>query len=74
MTVLETFVSFASRLPADRLRSVEDTLATLMETYSGEHEFTPAERKELDRRGAVENPEYADPATISKLFGKPFGE
>lgn len=74
MTVLETFVSFARRLPADRLRSVEDTLAALMETYSGEHEFTPTEIEELDRRAAVPRPEFADPGVIAELFGKKFGE
>jgi hypothetical protein len=73
MGVLESFVSFAKRLPADRLRSIEETLSTLMETFSGAHEFTPAELAELDRRVASVNPEFADPEAISKLFGKPFG-
>ena len=52
MTVLETFLSFAKRLPADRLRSVEAALATVMETYSDRHEFTAAELDELRRRAA----------------------
>lgn len=72
MTVLEQFVSFAKALPADRLHSVERALATLMETYSGSHEFTDEELAELDRRMTEASPQFSDPAEISKLFGKPF--
>lgn len=72
MTVLESFVSFAKGLPADRLESVEAALATLMDSYSEQYEFTPAERAELDRRVADPNPAFADPDEITKLFGKPF--
>lgn len=72
MTVLERFMSFAQGLPADRLHSVETALATLMASYSDKHEFTAAELTELDKRLAETNPKFADPADITKLFGKPF--
>lgn len=72
MTVLDTFVSFARRLPADRLQSVEAALAALMETYSERYDFTDSERNELDRRVAEPKPTFADPADITAMFGKPF--
>lgn len=72
MTVLEKFVSFAKRLPADRLQSVEANLAALMESYSDKYDFTASELTELDRRTNNANPEFADPDDITKLFGKPF--
>jgi len=72
MTVLETFMAFAKRLPADRLQSVEDTLAMLMETHSEQNEFTDAELAEIDRRVAASDPQFADPGEIEKLFVKPF--
>ncbi len=72
MTVLEQFVSFAKALPDDRRQSVETALAALMETYSGNHEFADEELAELDRRMAEANPQFSDPAEISRLFGKPF--
>lgn len=72
MTVLENFIAFASALPADQRETVEQALAALMESLSAEFEFSPAELSELDRRLAVTNPDYADPAAIASLFGKPF--
>ena len=72
MTMLETFLSFAKGLPADRLQSVEAALAALMETYSEQHAFTQNELSELDRRVAEPTPAFADPADVTALFGKPF--
>ena len=72
MTVLDTFLSFAKGLPADRLQSVEAALAELMESYSEQHEFTEAELTELKRRVADPNPVFTDPAEIAAIFGKPF--
>ncbi len=72
MTVLETFMTFAKRLPEDRLRSVEDALAALMATYSDQHEFTATELDVLDQRVAEPHPSFADPEEIARLLGKPF--
>lgn len=72
MTVLEKFISFTRELPAERLQSVESALATLMETYSGQHEFSADELAELDRRAAESNPTFSNPDEITKIFGKPF--
>lgn len=74
MTVLETFLSFARGLPADRLQSVEAALAALMDAYSDRYAFTDAEMAELDRRVAEPKPAFADSAEIAALFGKPFSE
>jgi hypothetical protein len=72
MTVLENFIAFASALPTDQRESVEEALAALMESLSAEYDFTPAELTEIERRVADPNPQFADPAAITKLFGKPF--
>ena len=72
MTVLETFMSFAKRLPADRLQSVEAALAAVMEIYSDRHEFTASEIETLDRRVADPNPNFAEPEEIAQRLGKPF--
>ena len=72
MTMLDKFVSFAKGLPADRLQSMEATLAALMESYSDGYDFTTAELAELDRRTSVANPQFSKPDEITKLFGKPF--
>jgi hypothetical protein len=74
MTMLDTFLSFAKGLPAERLQSVEAALAALMETYSDRHALTGAELSEIDRRLGEASPAYADPAEIATLFGKPFSE
>lgn len=74
MTMLETFVSFAKGLPADRLQSVEAALAALMESYSERYGFTDSEMTELNRRVAEPKPAFADPAEIATLFRKPFSE
>ncbi|MDE2596853.1 MAG: hypothetical protein KGL44_08255 [Sphingomonadales bacterium] len=73
MTVLDSFVSFANSLSADRLQSVEAALAALMESYADTYGFTPAEMQEIERRVAEPAPQYASPAAITQLFGKPFG-
>lgn len=72
MTMLDKFIAFASALPADQRESVEESLAALMESLSAEFDFTSEELAELDRRVAEPNPEFADPAAITKIFGKPF--
>lgn len=70
MTMLDTFMSFAKALPADRLQSVEAALAALMETYSEQYAFNDAELSELDRRVAEPKPSFAADAEIAELFGK----
>jgi hypothetical protein len=72
MTVLENFIAFASALPADQRESVEEALAALMESLSPEYDFTPAELADIECRAADPDPRFADPAAITKLFGKPF--
>lgn len=72
MTMLDTFVSFAKGLPADRLQAVEAALAELMASYSEQYMFTDSELADLDRRVAEPKPTFSDPAEIAKLFGKPF--
>ncbi|MBX9644537.1 MAG: hypothetical protein K2W91_10610 [Novosphingobium sp.] len=72
MTVLDKFLSFAKALPADQLESVEESLAALMESMSPKYDLTPAELAELESRMAESNPKFADPADITKIFGKPF--
>ena len=72
--MLDTFMSFAKGLPADRLQSVEAVLAALMESYSERYEFTETQLAEIDRRLADPNPTYASPEEIATLFGKPFSE
>lgn len=70
MTVLDSFLSFAKRLPADRLESVEAVLATLMETHSEASAFTASELAELDRRVAEPRPRYAEQTAIDLLLGR----
>lgn len=72
MTMLDKFVSFAKRLPADRLESVESSLAALMESYSQKYDLTASELEEIDRRMADSNPEYSKTEDITAIFGKPF--
>lgn len=72
MTVLENFIAFASALPADQRESVEEALAALMESLSPEYDFTSAELAEIEGRAADPDPQFANPAAITKLFGKPF--
>lgn len=72
MTMLDKFLSFARRLPADRLEAVEESLAALMESLSDRFEFTPEELAELDRRVAHSDPQYSNPADIAKIFGQRF--
>lgn len=43
-----------------------------MESLSPEFDFTPTELADLDRRMAEPNPEFSDPADISKIFGESF--
>lgn len=72
MTMLEKFMAFAKALPADRLESVEEVLATLMETYSDKYDLTADQLAEMEKRLAEKNPEYASQAEITAIFGKPF--
>ncbi len=74
MTVLDTFLSFAKGLPADRLQSIEAALAALMETYSDRYAFDDSELTELDRRVAEPKPVFADSTEVATLFGKSFSE
>lgn len=72
MTMLEKFIAFAKGLPADRLESVEEVLAALMESHSEKYDLTADQLAELDRRVAEERPEFSAEEDITKLFGKPF--
>jgi hypothetical protein len=72
MAILEKFVQFAERLPADRLSSVEAALAEIMESYSDRYVFTSSEQQIIDRRVAESKPEFSTSDDITKLFGKPF--
>ena len=72
MAILEKFVQFAERLPADRLSSVETALAEIMESYSDRYGFTSAEQQRIDQRVAQTKPEFSTSDDIAKLFGKPF--
>jgi hypothetical protein len=72
MTILDKFLHFAERLPADRLSSVEAALAEIMVSHSERYDFSAVELATLDQRVAEENPAFSDSADIAKLFGKPF--
>jgi hypothetical protein len=72
MAILEKFVQFAERLPADRLSSVEVALAEIMESYSDRYGFTASEQQIIDQRFAESNPEFSSSDDIGKMFGKPF--
>lgn len=72
MTVLEKFLQFAERLPAERLSSVEAALAEIMASHSDRYDFNAAELAMLDQRVAEEQPAFSDSGDIAKLFGKPF--
>lgn len=65
-------MAFAKALPSDRLESVEEVLATLMESYSEKYDLTAEQLADMEKRMAEENPEYASRAAIAALFGKPF--
>jgi hypothetical protein len=72
MSVLDKFVQFTDRLPAERLSSVEAALAEIMASHSEQYDFSLPELAVIDQRVAVEAPEYAASEDIKKLFGKPF--
>ena len=72
MTMLEKFMAFAKGLPADRLESVEEVLAALMESHSEKYDLTADQLAEMRKRMAEENPEYSSKEAITAIFGKPF--
>lgn len=72
MTILEKFLNFAERLPADRLNSVEAALAEIMESYSDRYGFTASEQNIIDQRLAETKPVFSSSEDIAELFGKPF--
>lgn len=72
MTSLEKFLSFAERLPADQLESVEAALAALMDSFSDRFNLSADELAEIDRRVANPAPEFSNRADIAALFGRPF--
>ena len=53
--MLEKFMAFAKGLPADRLESVEEVLAALMESHSDKYDLTADQLAELDRRDISAN-------------------
>ena len=72
MTVLEKFLHFAERLPADRLNSIEIALAEIMESYSERYDFSVSEKQMIDQRMAEAHPAFSSSEDIAQLFGKPF--
>jgi regulator of sirC expression with transglutaminase-like and TPR domain len=72
MTMLEKFVSFANALPSDRMESVEENLAALMQSLSDKYGFSESEQTEIDRRSAIVDPEFSSKSDITKIFGKSF--
>ena len=72
MTILEKFLHFAERLPADRLNLVEAALAEIMESYSDRFAFTPSEQQVIDQRVAEAKPVFSNGQDITEIFGKPF--
>ena len=72
MTLLDSFIAFASALPPEQRETMDEALAALMDQFSREHGFTPAEMAEIERRLAESDPECADPADITRIFGKLF--
>ena len=70
MTVLDSFVSFAKRLPSDQLQPVEAVLATLMNSYNAELDFNGSELAELDRRLAEPKPQFASQSSTDALLGR----
>ena len=70
MTVLDSFVSFAKRLPADQLQPVEAVLATLMNSYNAERDFNRGELAELDQRLAEPKPQFASQSSTDALLGR----
>ncbi len=73
MTVLDSFITFARVLPEGRRQKLDDALAMLMAIHSDDGNFSAAELEKIDRRLAEPRPEFANPAQIAELFGKPFG-
>jgi hypothetical protein len=74
MTILEKFLSFAERLPADRLNSVETVLAEIMESHSDRYGFSTSEQQIIGQRVAETSPAFSSSKDNAKLFGRPFSE
>jgi hypothetical protein len=72
MTILEKFLNFAERLPADRMNSVEVALAEIMESYFDRYGFTSSEQETIDQRVAKAKLRFSSSEDIATLFGKPF--
>lgn len=72
MSVVDKFVQFTERLPANRLYAIELALAEIMESHSEQHEFSLSELAAIDQRVAERQPEYSKGDDIAKLFGKSF--
>ena len=65
MTILEKFLHFAERLPADRLNSVEAAFAEIMESYSDRYAFTPSDQQVIDQRLAETKPVFSSGKDIA---------
>lgn len=72
MSVVDKFVQFTERLPADRLSLIELALAEIMESHSEQHQFSLPELAMIDQRVAEKKPKYSEGDEIAKLFGKSF--
>jgi hypothetical protein len=72
MTVLDSFLAFATRLDQADRASVEETLAAIMESYDSRHDFTGSEIEELNRRLAETDPAMASDDEVREIFGHAF--
>lgn len=74
MTVIDSFLSFASRLGKNERESVEEALADLMASYDPKYDFSPAELAEIERRVAEPHRTYASDEDIRRIFGHTFDD
>ena len=72
MTIIDKFARFVDSLPEESAKSVEQLLQQVMQSYSGEVDYTSSQLAELDMRVADPKPQYASQESISEIFGKPF--
>lgn len=72
MTVLDSFLDFATRLGDAERADIEETLAAIMESYDNRHDFSPEEMAEIERRMAEPNPAMASDDDVRRIFGHAF--
>lgn len=74
MTVIDSFLSFTSRLGENERHSVEEALADLMKSYDPKFDFSPVELAEIERRVSEPHRTYASDADIRRIFGHTFDD